>query len=365
VLNQLQQDYAALDQRVRLLEAAVYPLETLQAEYAELASRVDALEGSPPPAPTGRIKATDLELVGGWILMQDYARPGLAIDFENTRAFSGVHAHQTGINEYQLPEMGSGEIANWPRVSKSVVHPQFWEQFHNNIQPHGLSYENGVLSVSPRAWYYFSDVNPHIVAHKNLSTGEITTTSVPVSTQQYGGGFIKGHPDGLMLGCGGYLSGGSSFAGPTAAKMDGTPLLSQPHFTIVDFDSREKRPPTAWPQNGVDDYIAFNPRDGVSAWGADMVDGGGIWTDRGVLYWPSLGTGEGWYGNSRINFSEGWKTWLYSYDPESWDKPEWSQWDYGKVVGCDVSGDLLYVLIADAIRIGDLFNAVAVFRIKG
>jgi hypothetical protein len=322
-----------------------------------------------PPTPTGRITADDFELIGGWLLMQDFAKPGLAIDFQGMRAFSGVHAHHSGINEYPLPPMGIGsDKSQWPQARKSQVHSQFWPQLPGeSTQANGMAYRDGVLSVSARAWYTFEDRNPHIIAHKNLATGEVATTNVPVSTQQYGGGFIKGHPDGLMLGCGGYVSGGHSFAGPTAANMDGTPLLSQVHFTDLDFDRREKRPPTAWPKDGVDNFMALNPRDGVGAWGSDSVSGGGVWTDQGLLYWPNLSTGEGEYRDAAVRFTGGHVPWLYSYDPQSFQSPKWSEWPHGVVIGSDIGPDgIVYLLIREAFQVNPylVVNAIAAFRIK-
>jgi hypothetical protein len=323
----------------------------------------------PPPAPTQRITASDFELVGGWVLNQGFARSGLAIDFATMTAYGGGHVNEQKINRYELGPMGEGsDPAKWPKVNRSGTIDRFWPNVANSqgIRYAGMEIRDGVLWVSARGWYTNGDTKPLVIAGLNLTTGEVSQRTIPVSTQAYGNGFIKGHPTQWIAGCGGYSSGQSSVAGPTAVTVDGEVLLQQINFNIIDFDKRMKRPPTAWPKSGVDDFIAFKPRDGVGAWGADGVDAGGLWLDRGVCYWPTLGTGEGDYGDAKVRFSGGWVPWLCTYGSD-WKDPQWSEWTHGRVNGHEVGPDgLVYLLSTESYRM-DQYSTVPtikVFRVK-
>jgi hypothetical protein len=330
---------------------------------------IDPVPEPEPPIPTGRIKADDFELIGGWVLNQDFARGGLAIDFTTMAAYSGGHAHHTKINHYQLGAMGQGsDMASWPIIAKSSVIEAFWPPIGGSegVNYGAMQLRDGVLWVCPRGWYTNGDSNPLIVSGLNLTTGEIERRTIPVSTQAFGGGFIKGHPTDWIVGAGGYISGQSSVAGPTAVTINGEVLLSQVDFSILDFDRREKRPPTSWPKTGVDNFMAFNPRNGVGAWGADSVTGGGIWTDRGVCYWPNLGTGEAEYRDAAVRFTGGYVPWLCAFDTD-WKNPAWSEWTHGPIASSEIGPDgLVYMLSLNARKLNEFVTAPAikVFRVK-
>jgi hypothetical protein len=363
-LQTLKSAYDQLEIRVTGLEQSIVTPEQLQADYAALSLRVDTLE-----APAGRIKAADFELIGGWRLEQDFARGGLAIDFATMTAYSGSHVHHHKINVYPLPEIGIGvNPSAWPMVSFSNQLNSFWPPVTSSegINFSGIQIRDGVLWVSARGWYTNGDTNPLVISGLNLTTGEISQRTIPVSTQAYGGGFIKGHQTDWIVGCGGYISGQGSVAGPTAVTIDGQVLLGQVPSTNIDFNNREKRPPTAWPKGGVDNFIAFMPRDGVGAWGADGVIGGGLWTDRGVCYWPSVSTGEGEYRDAAVRFTEGWKPWLCTYDSD-FKNIQWSEWLHGSVDGQEIGPDgLIYLLSANSYKLNQYATipTIKVFRIK-
>lgn len=319
-------------------------------------------EAAPDPVskPEDRIGVEDFELIGGWRIPQPFARGGLAIDFESGRVFAGGHAQQNNFQEFKLVDMGKGEDVNrWPILEHVATHKKFWGRGY----PGGLEFRDGVLWVSPRVFY---DTKPSDLTlyGKNLETGEITTKETGLSQPAFGGGFVKGRDD-WLIGCGGYESGGGSVSGPTLATPDGKILMKKAKHGTMVWEDRELRPPNYTVEQ--DSWVGLAPRDGIGRWASDRVYAGGIWHPRGLMYWAMLGVGELKYSRQNKTFGASNETWLYTYDPYTYDDVEFSEWPYGFVYGhaVDATGRL-YLLVQNAWQSADYKTdpAIKVFRIK-
>jgi len=327
---------------------------------------------TPNPIPTGRIKAADFELLGGWRIRQEFARGGMAIDWTTRRVFASGHAQANEIHEYELPtEMGNGDdVNNWPELNRVATHAAFW--FEPGIPPNdqgysgGIRVEDGILWVSPKV-YYETTPDPLIVYGKNLTTGEILRKPMTLSQPAFGGGFIKGFSE-TLIGCGGYESGQGAVYGPTCAKEDGTILLNQAGLG-ANWDERTPRPANYSVEE--DTWIGLSPRGGEGRWASDKVYGGGVWLENGLCYWPLLGTGLLAYKHQSEVFSigEAKESWLYTYDPNTFarDSVAFEPWPHGKVNGHEVdSTGLVYLLTSDAwASYYKVDSAIKVFRLKG
>jgi len=316
----------------------------------------------PPPAGRPRLEPSDFRLVGGWRLAQEYARGALAIDFDNQRVFIGGHAQRQEIVEFSLmrrsDETGKSEkiapgtgddVMKWPRLDPVKVHAGFWEGGYVG----GLYYKDNTLWASPKKFYDMSPPPRFHLYGKNLDTGKVETIPVGLPRQAFGGGFVKGKPGTILLGCGGYESGQGSVSGPTLATIEGKTLIRQANHGTMEFEKRELRPPTYWPAKDVDGWIALKPRNDVGRWACDRVHAGGIWHPRGVAYWALLGIGDIDYARQNETFAASNETWLYTYDPKTYRSVEFKKWDHGHVHGHEVAEDgRVYLLIRNAWRSG-------------
>lgn len=309
-----------------------------------------------------RLEPTDFRLIGGWRVAQEYPRGGLAIDFDSGRVFIGGHAQRQEIVEFSLvrrsdetgkPEKispGTGDdVVKWPRLDPVEVHTGFWEGGYVG----GLYFKDNTLWASPKKFYDMSPPSSFHLYGKNLDTGKIETVLVELPRQEFGGGFVKGKPDTILLGCGGYESGQGSVSGPTLATLDGKALIRQANHGTMKFEKRELRPPTYWPTKHVDGWIALEPRDGIGRWACDRVHAGGIWHPRGIAYWALLGIGDLDYARQNETFAASNETWLYTYDPKTYGGVEFKKWDHGHAHGHEVAEDgRVYLLIRNAWRSG-------------
>jgi len=327
---------------------------TLWASLGGATAKADdpASEGRP------RLGASDFRLVGGWRLAQEYPRGGRAIDFDNQRIFMGGHAQRHEVVEFALRRQndetgqsesippGTGEdVMKWPRLDPVKVHAGFWEGGYAG----GLYYNSGVLWASPKKFYDMSPPASFRLYGKNLKSGEVETMLVRLPRQAFGGGFIKGKPGTVLIGCGGYESGQGSVAGPTLATVDGRVLIGQANHGTMEFEKRELRPATYWPVKQIDGWIALKPRDGVGRWACDRVHAGGIWHPRGVAYWALLGIGDIDYARQNETFAARNETWLYTYDSNTHGNVKFTKWDHGHVHGHEVAEDgRVYLLIRNA-----------------
>ena len=317
--------------------------------------------GEAPPAGR-RLTPASFRLVGGWRLAQEYPRGGLAIDFEGGRVFMAGHAQRQEVVEFSLlrrnEETGKREgiapgtgvdVMTWPRLDPVKTHAGFWEGGYAG----GLLYKDNTLWASPKKFYDMSPPPRFHLFGKHLDTGEVEKVLVELPRQAFGGGFVKGKPGTMLLGCGGYESGQGSVAGPTLATLDGKALIHQPNHGTRDFEKRELRPPTYWPAKHKDGWIALEPRNGVGRWACDRVHAGGIWHPRGIAYWALLGIGELNYARQNETFAARNETWLYTYDPKTYGGVEFHKWDHGHVHGHEVGPDgRVYLLVRSAWKSG-------------
>lgn len=305
-----------------------------------------------------RLRPADFRLVGGWRLKQEYPRGALAIDFKTHRVFMAGHAQRQEIVEYSLlPRNGNAtakepippgtgdDIMQWPQLDPVRVHPGFWKGGYAG----GLCLKDNILWASPKKFYDMEPPPAFDLYGKNLETGEVKTIRVKLPRQAFGGGFVKGRPGTMLLGCGGYESGQGSVSGPTLATVDGTVLIGQPNHGTREFEKRERRPANYWPVKHTDGWLALEPRDGVGRWACDRVHAGGIRHPRGVAYWALLGIGELDYARQNETFAPRNETWLYTYDPETFDDVRFNKWRHGHVHGHEVGPDgRVYLLIRKA-----------------
>ena len=305
-----------------------------------------------------RLKPEDFRLVGGWRVAQPFTRGGLAIDFEGKRVFLGGPANRNELAEFSLSRrspaggledvpLGTGDdVSKWPRLEQVKRHESFWEK---GCYAGGLYYKDDCLWVSPRKFYDMAPPGQFTLAGKDLKTDQIKTKLVKLPRGAFGGGFVKGKPDTMLIGCGGYESGQGSVAGPTLATPEGKVLIRQPNHGTMAFEQREHRPANYWPKGHKDGWIALEPRDGVGRWASDRLQGGGIWNARGICYWALLGIGEIDYARQNETFGASNQTWLYTYDARTYEQVEFNQWKHGHVIGQEVGPDgLVYLLVRDA-----------------
>jgi hypothetical protein len=324
-----------------------------------------------PPALPGRIAADDFELVGGWRIDQPFPRMGFAVDFAGGRVFASGHTQRDEIHEYAFVPFGDGEnMANWPILQRVRTHTKFWGRGYTG----GIEVRDGVLWVSPRVFY---DTAPQalLVSGKNLTTGEITNIQTTLPQSAYGGGFVKGRGD-VLLGCGGYESGHGSVSGPTCATLMGVELLKQAPHGTMDWNARSPREPNYTAMVGDhktdafrvgDSWVGLNPRDGEGRWASDKVHGGGIWTPRGLCYWPIMGTGKLAYSYQNKCLSSGTQNYLYTYSPETFDDVRYERWSHGEVLGSDIGPDgLIYLEMNEQWQKSQYSNnpVVKIFRLK-
>ena len=362
------------DSNVRLFQAVAFT--TIGLVFVAASGHLASTEAAEPQsAGKRRLDPSDFRLVGGWRLAQEYPRGALAIDFDNGRVFMGGHAQRQEIVEFSLvrrsdetgkPEKispGTGEdVMKWPRLDPVEVHTGFWEGGYVG----GLYFKDDTLWASPKKFYDMSPPPRFHLYGKNLDTGNVETLLVELPRQEFGGGFVKGKPGEILLGCGGYESGQGSVSGPTLATLDGKPLIRQANHGTMEFEKRELRPPTYWPAKHVDGWLALEPRDGVGKWACDRVHAGGIWHPRGIAYWALLGIGDLDYARQNETFAARNETWLYTYDPKTYDGVEFKKWDHGHVHGHEVAEDgRVYLLIRNAWRSGmaQVDSVIKIFEI--
>lgn len=340
----------ALATRVSKLEQIVPDTyQSMIAEATALGLRVATLENT--ALPSKRVTASDFELLGGWRIRQEFARGGLAIDWTMRRLFSSGHSNENIIHEYQLPDSyGTGpDVLQWPELRRVRTHQNFWGDEPGGWGhgwSGGIQVKDGILWVSPKV-YYDSAPKRLVIYGKDLLTGEKHRIATTLQSPAFGGGFVKGKAD-MLLGCGGYESGQGAVYGPTLAKLDSTILLNQPSLNEGTWENRTPRPPNYFVEPGEPSWLGMNPRNGEGRWCSDRVYGGGLWLDRGLCYWPILGTGSLAYKYQTEMFSigENKEGWFYTYDPTSLAKSsvKFEKWPHGQVNGCEVGPDGLVYL---------------------
>ena len=351
--------------------ALVATVATFRAAAAPAARPVDVAKKDPAK----RLTPADFRLIGGWRLAQPFALGGLAIDFENKRIFMNGHAQRAEVMEFSLMrtntetgkieevKMGTGDdVSRWPRLDPVKKHDRFWKGGYAG----GLYCADNRLWVSPRTFYDMSPPPQFDLYGKNLGTGEVETMPVKLPRAAFGGGFVKGKPGAMLLGCGGYESGQGSVAGPTLATMDGRILIGQKSHGTMAFEQRELRPTNYWPKAHKNGWTALEPKDGVGRWACDRIHGGGIWHPRGVCYWALLGTGDIDYARQNETFGAATETWLYTYDPQTYDKVEFNIWKHGHVHGQEAGPDgRIYLLVRNVWQSAEYQtdSAIKVFEI--
>lgn len=353
-IEQVLADTESLEARVRVLEGSMDSIESLKSDAEALAVRISALEEPtpsltlPPPENSGRITASRLRLIGGWRVNQPYTQPGMAIDFSTMTAYVGGHRQSNNIIAHSLPEMGTGEdLYQWPTaVRPDVPTDRFWDS--GNAR--GVMVRDGKLWVSTKIHY---DTSPEhcVISTLDLTTGDVERVDLlDLPKPAFGGGFIKGHPTQIMVGCGGYESGQGAVAGPTCALMDGTVLLDQANHGTQVFDDRTQRPANY--SASVDSWMTLNPRDGIGRWAADRVYSGGIWRTDGLMFWPIQAVGDIDYKRQSETFSKEQQSMLYTYDPSTYDQLAYEPWPHGFVIGQDMDdAGRIYLLCRDENRI--------------
>jgi hypothetical protein len=317
-----------------------------------------------------------LSLIGGWRLQQPYCKGGLAIDFATMRAWTLGHAQTVNLAGYDLPAMGTGtSYAAWPQVNQardygSPYTVAGWSTIYGNqLYAAGLMWRDGKLWMSGKGFYASGGSFPSTVVKKFTLSGSTATLAETVTLsgrpmQAFGGGFVKGHPDGVLLGCGGYESGQGSRSGPCWMTLGGTVVNEFPVFDAPK-ELREKRPnnyscaASQW----------FVPPDGsVGYWFAGEVVGGGLVVGGKACFWSLQGTGYCGYELQSPGFGTGTKQYLYRYGPGEHfgSHSEFATPGGGPVIGQEISADStrVYLLVREAWSDGwDPMPAVACYEV--
>lgn len=357
-LQPINDEQQALEARVASLEAVPPPVpfdpSALQASIAALEARVTALEPVPPPPPPPPPPVTfNLRLLGGWRLYESYSRGVFAIDFATMTAYVAGHTQYNTIVKFPLPAYGAGDVvANYPQVLKTETIESWWPS--EDGKTNGLVFENGRLLSSPRKFY---DMTPPSVTKIYASDGEVITVNVP---RQKFSGFVKS-PTGWELGCGGYESGQGTSSGPTLATVAGVPLIGS--YDSTSWETRCPREPNYYPHDGVDSWACYAPRNGEGRWASDKIMGGGIRHSTGIYYWPLMGIGAIDYGLQNECFSLERKTYMYRYDPATYQLIGWQEFPIKKVAGQEISPDGRYVYLMCTEEWGGGPNTSPVLRV--
>lgn len=357
-------------------------LQKISMRLDEIESRVDTLEGdsesNPEPTPRPKVQSAsgdritpeDFELVGGYRLKQQFCAGGLAIDFKRGDIYTAGHKQRRNeIIRYKLPDkMGKGDdMSTWPVVKQAEVISGKW-----GGNATGLAVRDDKLWVSPRRQYDTS-YDELTIFSIDLETGERQEHKLPVKRAAFGGGFWEGYQE-LLPGCGGYESGAASVSGPSIIRMDGTRLMNPPRHGTMDWQAREKRPPNYSVKE--DHWVALRPRDSdgdgelEGRWASDRLWDGGIWHPRGLFTVVRLGTGELHYRKQGLSFEDTSETWLYTYDPQTFDRQsvQFFKWPYGVMYGYASGPDgLIYMSKRNGWK-GGIYKvdpAVYIFRIRG
>lgn len=257
MLEQLQTDYAALEQRVQQLESTNVTIESLQADYTALTLRVDALEGTTPTPTRALLTPEKMRIVGGYRLPECfYGSNGLTLAFSHCgmsgrnepdgslRLWIAHHATSIGtIAEMVAPATrgsvealfdGSNLRHHWPIASHVRNIPQVYRELYdldNACQLFGVHWvpELNRLLASGRSWYNTTGgkdgwlIAVDVDQEPAVKDPRITPG---LSQQVFGGGFCdipqwfadaycNGHTIGLGLG--GYESGQASSHAPSLA----------------------------------------------------------------------------------------------------------------------------------------------------
>lgn len=320
-VSALESRATADESRLTADESRLALLETASVDYA---SRIAALEATvSPPPPAGRV------LLGGWRLVQEFARGGLAIDFATMRCWITGHSQRPEVVEYQLPAMGAGaDLAAWPAVT-GAVSQGWWDQA---LYSNGLCYWQGVPWAAPKSPY---DTAPPATTLLVAQDGRTITVNLP---RQKFAGFVKRGPgQEPYAGCGGYESGQGSCSGPTFGTLAGEARLTWgwPLDPNTGWSGREEREPNYFPEGHVDSWVAWEPRNGQGRWACDRIYGGGLVLPEGVCFWPWMGTGELKYSLQSETFAppELNRTYRYRYDEATGARLGREEIDQPKVSG--------------------------------
>jgi len=307
-------------------------------QLAALEARVAALEVVPDPDPQPDPQPTELnlQLLGGLRLNLAYGRGGIAIDHTAKKLYVVGHSQRNEVAEIDLPEAyGTGSDVNaWPILNPTRIIPGWWQGGYAN----SLAFIDGKLWAAPKSGY---DTNPPNSTTLYAMTGE--TLAIPLPRQRFSG-FIKS-ATGVEFGCGGYESGQGYAYGPTLATLDGQVLMNRDNTNS--WDKRERREPNYFRSTTPGNYtwVALDPvdidgdGDLDGCWACDRIYGGGLRFSHGVYYWPHMGCGEINYNWQTPTFGATTKTYQYRYDPASYSRIGWKEFDGGRVVGHELMPD--------------------------
>jgi hypothetical protein len=297
-----------------------------------------------------------LSLAGGWRLNQAYCKVGLAINFSTMKAWTLGHAQTMPLAEYQLPAMGSGTNFNsYPIVgqAKSYGNPYTISGWNSNygtqLYAGGLMWRDGLLWMSGKGFYAASGSFPSTVIKKfSLGSSAAIAETITIASrpcQAFGGGFIKGHPTDILVGCGGYESGQGSRSGPCWMKLDGTVLNEFGDFSGPKLEREKRTNNYSCPNDGW-----FVPPDGsIGYWFAGRIWGGGLYLGGKVCFWVDQGTGPINYSYQTETFGNTSARYLCKYgDGEHFGTYE--PFPYATVAGSEISpdGSKVYLLLRDA-----------------
>lgn len=352
MLDQLTQDYAALESRVSALEVGM-DLSILQSQYDVLDLRVAVLENANPPQ-TVEFVPSMLKFVGGYRIPDTwfagrsmaFSKGGLTGKHEangSIRLWMTHHAQNVAIAEFIAPS-GRGTqfgpntgpnwtyhpVANWPIASHVRTIDGVYQSQRNrdgSAELHGVHYDattNRVLA-SGLAWYNTTNAFPDFIVPIDAATGTVgQSISTGLQQQPFGGGFVTIPDDfasqycgGNVIGLskGGYQSGQGSATSPTLAAWGAAPTkILQWSQWNAPTSQREQRD-----NNYSNGGITWqpNPVGDVGYFGVDRVKGQAwIHTDNvsAVVHIVLQPTGAMNYAGQKDVFSDTTQMRMYVYD---------------------------------------------------
>ena len=327
-----------------------------------------------PPVPRPEPRVGTRTLKGGWRFPAGHGN--LAMRYDGVRPvkawLSSKFENPGDVLEFDLPPMGTGSDPNqWPMLTPTRTIPAWWVTAVTNdptlvaaraadpakyaLTPF-KSYANGLFFGSlnrgaAKLWAapftnYAQDAEASLPTLLVAADGE--TITVPIPRQRFAG-FVKRGP-GLepYIGAGGYASGQGTSAGPTLARLDGTRIIEydgqrheSPGPGLEFWNSRAPREPNYEPVWKIDQWVAWNVRNGEGRWASDRIWAGGLVLPEGISYWPRLATGVVYYRLQNLTFGApaADRTYRYLYSPSTFQFDRYELTGIGEVRGQEVGPD--------------------------
>lgn len=171
--------------------------------------------------------------------------------------------------------------------------------------------------------------------------------------QAFGGGFIKGHPQDVLVGNGGYESGQGSRSGP--CWCDGAGVIKNEFGRFDDVKEKRERRDNDYRCEASAWFLSPDAAQGY--WAAGRIWGGGLFIRNKVCFWVDLGTGNLDYKNQTDTFGKTSRSYLYRFSPNDHFASRYEHFPTpgdNTVIGSEISDDgrRVYLLIRNVWNVG-------------